>query len=240
MQTLKTLVPLSIVCTLLIGYSYTQGEWSEPGAGTIATTNTDAPITVGSVAQAKVGALSVGGLTSYANSNSFFNASGTQEFQIKPGFKGSAADETYTTLEMPGTDNLYVWDNFEVSNNIKTASNVLANKYCDANGNNCSTAADLSAISSFSYTTVTADDVKNIGFSQLPWGGGTQQPSSVTVSGYKYCGLTRKSERNDTFGLDTTYRGTSCDVNHSGTTWALYATVYVGSAGVRCEMTCFK
>lgn len=66
-HTLKTLIPLSIVCALLIGYSYTDSAWSEPASGTIAATNVAAPINVGTSAQSKNGVLGVNGLLSFGD-----------------------------------------------------------------------------------------------------------------------------------------------------------------------------
>lgn len=59
---LKTLIPLILICTLLIGYSYTESVWQEPAAGPIATTNTSAPINVGTTPQSKTGALGLDNL----------------------------------------------------------------------------------------------------------------------------------------------------------------------------------
>ena len=57
--------------------------------------------------------------------SSLFVRGGTQTFEIRPGYKGNSADSTYTTLEMGGTDTLYVWDNLEVSNDLVLSGGVV-------------------------------------------------------------------------------------------------------------------
>lgn len=50
-------------------------------------------------------------------------------FQIIPGHKGNTANSGYTTLEMPGVQTLFIWDNLEVD------SNIVANSYIQLDTN---------------------------------------------------------------------------------------------------------
>jgi hypothetical protein len=63
---LKTIIPLSIVCAVLIGYQYLGATWTEP-VGTPPNNNVDAPVNVGSALQVKDGPLSVDGLAVFGD-----------------------------------------------------------------------------------------------------------------------------------------------------------------------------
>ena len=52
------------------------------------------------------------------NFDSLFIRGDSQSFEIRPGYYGDIPATSYTTLEMTGTETLYVWDNLEMSNEL--------------------------------------------------------------------------------------------------------------------------
>jgi hypothetical protein len=49
---------------------------------------------------------------------SITNPAATQTLSVYPGYLQGTANASYTTLDMPGTANLYIWDNLEVASNV--------------------------------------------------------------------------------------------------------------------------
>lgn len=68
-QTLKTLIPLTIVFALLVATNFIYAAWSAPGGAPSAGNNALAPINVGSDSQVKNGALAVDGLAVFGAAN---------------------------------------------------------------------------------------------------------------------------------------------------------------------------
>ena len=129
-----TIIKISIILgivTVAFAVNYIQAAWSAP-QNNPPDGNTPAPINAGTEAQVKEGALSVDGLTSYANTNIFIGAN-NQSLEIKPGSKGSVSTAGYTTLDVVGANGtLYTPKDLEVGGQVR------AGQYCDENGENCS------------------------------------------------------------------------------------------------------
>ncbi|HMA78296.1 MAG TPA: hypothetical protein VKP88_04170 [Candidatus Paceibacterota bacterium] len=65
-NTLKTIIPLALVCTVLVGYTYIDAQWVGPSTSPTGG-NAPAPINVGNNIQTKTGPLGVGGLGVYGS-----------------------------------------------------------------------------------------------------------------------------------------------------------------------------
>src|SRR6056297_395709 len=65
-NTLKTIMPLALVCTVLVGYTYIDAQWVGPSTSPTGG-NAPAPINVGNNIQTKTGPLGVGGLGVYGS-----------------------------------------------------------------------------------------------------------------------------------------------------------------------------
>lgn len=65
-NTLKTLIPLSLVCTVLVGYSYIEAQFVGP-TGSPSMYNAPAPINVSGIAQEKTGWLGAGALSVFGD-----------------------------------------------------------------------------------------------------------------------------------------------------------------------------
>jgi hypothetical protein len=65
-NTLKTIIPLALVCTLLLGYSYIDAQWVGPSTSPTGG-NAPAPVNVSANSQNKSGALGVGGLSVFGD-----------------------------------------------------------------------------------------------------------------------------------------------------------------------------
>ncbi len=126
MKTLPhTIIKISIILTIVtvaFAVNYLYAAWSAP-QNNPPDGNTPAPINAGTEAQVKEGALSVDGLTSYANNNIFVGAGG-QQFSIKPGFKGNTQTSDYTTIG-DASSTVYILGSLEVENSNGTGSDYL-------------------------------------------------------------------------------------------------------------------
>ncbi|MAZ29913.1 hypothetical protein CL655_01385 [bacterium] len=65
-QSLKTIIPLTIVCSLLVGYQYLGATWTEPGSNP-PNDNAEAPINTGATDQVKNAGLSVDALAVFGD-----------------------------------------------------------------------------------------------------------------------------------------------------------------------------
>lgn len=230
--------------------NYLTIAWTGPTPGVTAPgANTDAPINAGSGSQTKTGdltldgnlvvnsAASVDGLTSYSDSNLFTNATGTQSFEIKPGYRGSVATADYTTLDIVGTvGTLFVDDQIEAGSHIKTQNTVAANRFCDENMENCFYPENTKSYNSSDIVVIDVGD-KN----EVNWFLTASKPAALksrSTNNLVYCALgdVRRHLREET-GTDTWNQ--SCRLSRSGGDWIFEARVTgFNREAIYCQYFC--
>lgn len=189
-QTLKTLIPLTLVFSLLVATNFIYAVWNPPQA-TPPLLNAPAPINTSSSSQSKSGDLSLGGTLQLKGTNA------TDWLEIRPGKKKNTVTSDYTTLEMPGTDTLFIWDNLEVENTITSNQGVRSSSYCDDTGSNCFSASDVASLVSAS------NPLKNC-FLQYTsvWDGSNTNWRSLKLDGLSHGGTSGSFSGKSIYNLD--------------------------------------
>jgi len=174
----------------------------------------------------KEGALSVDGLTSYANTNIFIGAN-NQSLEIKPGSKGSVSAAGYTTLDVVGANGtLYTPKDLEVGGQVR------AGQYCDENGENCLTGGGPSGGTPITYSvTVRYPQDKS---------GSSATKLITSNAGFFMCALTtHQTIYYETFGSDNLDEYCKITYNGSSDDWTLTGRIVdTVQARITCTMTC--
>lgn len=139
-KAIRTIIPLFVLCAVLVGYSYTSGQWSEPTAAPTGG-NVPAPLNAGPTAQTKTGSLIIDGTLDASNVIAHNIAIG-----VCPATSHGSCAHPHETFALPATNNFrwniggvqqmamhgdgWLW----VRDRVQT-NRMQANQYCDNAGN---------------------------------------------------------------------------------------------------------
>ena len=231
------LIAVAILFAGFAGYSYSESIWFPPDPGTAPANNVAAPVNIGADLQIKNGALGVDtlsvtgdiGVTSaspqikfddsnstngvwWLHNNTYSGNPSRMHFLYDRSLNGAwdAADGNPVFIAQPGADVNGTQDE------IITNGEVHAAKYCDASGNNCTSAANLGG-GTYNQNILQSSATGWNG--QAIWSYPVYSYASVNT--YPVCFLTTNytTARGDS---DLTGTG-GCLLNQDGTTWTLQA-----------------
>ena len=173
-RTILHLLALTIIFSCFAGYSFMNAAWTPPPAAP-PTSNTEAPVNVGTTDQVKNGGLSVDALSVTGNTNVTGTSTITGIYGLNVTSAGPRIKMTNTTVgstdwwlhnsgssfyliaDRDGNGNWTTpaenpWPMQVVASTTSTgdfvsfSNKVRANEYCERNGGNCFAAADVNAV----------------------------------------------------------------------------------------------